>query len=296
MNVFKRRLGLVGLGRMGGGVSLRLAKRAKNLMLFDISEEKRRRHPLGRLMARSMEDLLRHSDVLLLSLPGSPEVEDVVGRYLEKDVGGKGVIDLSTSYPPSSAELYERMTAAGGFFLDASLSGGPADAVKGTLRVLAGGDRETFDKCLPVFRTFAMEAFYVGKSGSGNIAKLASNFLSILYNNLYAEIIPFIEKLGVDTETFFRVISAGGANCGMFQLYAPKMMSQDFPVSFQLALAHKDLRYLQRLFRHEELPSPMLDAGLWLFDKAESMGLMERDTAELVRVNRRLYGMDGAEP
>ena len=143
-----------------------------------------------------------------------------------------------------------------------------------------------------VYRSFAKNVLYVGKAGSANVAKLAANFISILYNALYAEILPIVEKLGVDPQTFFDIVSVGGSNCGMFQLFAPKMIKREFPISFQLALADKDLGYVKRLFEKEGLPSPMLDAGLSLFERARDMEIMQGDTSELARVTRSRYGME----
>ena len=153
---------------------------------------------------------------------------------------------------------------------------------------MVGGDREVYDAQIPIYRTFAKNVFYVGKAGSANITKLAGNFISILYTALYAEILPFVEKLGVDPRILFDIVSVSGSNCGIFQLFAPKMIKREFPISFQLALADKDLGYMKRLFDEEKLPSSMLDAGLELFEKARKMDIMQGDTGELVRVTRNL--------
>ena len=291
-NILERRIGFVGLGRMGGGMAANLAKSAAKVTLYDLSEDKRNEFSGSYRVVDGIEALLRETDILLLSLPGSPEVEDVVDGFLKNGVSGKTVIDLSTSLPFSSESLYERMKKGGGHFLDAPLSGGPQNAAEGTLNVLVGGDKDECDRHLPIFNTFASNIFYIGASGSGNIMKLATNFLSIAYNALYAEIIPFVEKLGVDPQILFDIVSAGGSNSKMFQLYAPKMIDMTFPISFQLKLAAKDLGYLKRLYEKNGLPSAMLDASLELFEEANSQGIMEGDTAELVRVVRKRYGME----
>ncbi|RKX32857.1 MAG: hypothetical protein DRP71_11460 [Verrucomicrobia bacterium] len=291
-NILEHRIGFIGLGRMGSGMAANLSKAAPNLILFDLSPVKRDEFSKSFHVVDEVEALFKEVDILCLSMPGSPEVEDVVGAFLRTDVAGKTVIDLSTSLPFSTKALHAGMREAGGHYLDAPLSGGPRNATEGTLNVMVGGERDVCERHRPIFETFATNIFYIGESGSGNIIKLASNFLAIVYNALYAEIIPLVEKLGVDPKILFDIISVSGANSKMFQLFAPKMIDMKFPVSFQLNLAAKDLSYLKKLYENEELPSTMLDASLELFEEAKSMGIMEGDTAELVRVVRKRYGME----
>lgn len=290
--ILDRRIGFAGLGRMGGGMAANLSKSATNLTLYDLSPEKRNEFSGSHRVVDDVETLFREVDILCLSLPGSPEVEDLVGAFLKTDVAGKTVIDLSTSLPFSTKELHDRMREAGGDFLDAPLSGGPQNATDGTLNVMVGGEKEVCERHRSIFDTFAANIFYIGESGSGNIIKLATNYLAINYNVLYAEILPLVEKLGVDPQILFDIVSVSGANSKMFQLFAPKMIKREFPISFQLGLAAKDLGYLKQLYEKNELPSTMLDASLELFEEASSMGIMEGDTAELVRVVRRRYGME----
>jgi 3-hydroxyisobutyrate dehydrogenase-like beta-hydroxyacid dehydrogenase len=291
-NILDRKIGFVGLGRMGGGMATNLSKSAKNLTLYDLTPEKRNEFSKSCHVAADIDALLGEIDILCLSMPGSPEVEDVVGRFIKTDVAGKTVIDLSTSLPFSTKELHDKMRKAGGDFLDAPLSGGPKNATEGTLNVMVGGEQDVCDRHRPILETFAANIFYIGESGSGNIIKLATNFLAIVYNVLYAEILPLVEKLGVDPQILFDIVSVSGANSKMFQLFAPKMIDLKFPISFQLKLAAKDLNYLKKLYDNNGLPSTMLDASLELFEEAKSMGIMEGDTAELVRVVRKRYGME----
>ena len=290
--ILEQRIGFVGLGRMGGGMAANLSKSATNLTLYDLSPEKRDEYSGSYRVVDDVEALFGEVDILCLSMPGSPEVEVVVGGFLETGVAGKSVIDFSTSLPSSTKLLHTGMQEAGGHFLDAPLSGGPQNAQEGTLNVMVGGEKEVYERHRPIFDAVATNVFYIGESGSANIIKLATNFLAIQYNVLYAEILPLVEKLGVDPQILFDIVSVSGANSKMFQLFAPKMIGMEFPISFQLNLAAKDLNYLKQIFENNELPSTMLDASLEIFEEASSMGIMEGDTAELVRVVRKRYGME----
>lgn len=286
MNTTNTRIGFIGLGLMGSGIARRLAAVGYPTVVYDVADDARQALAGVARVAESVTDLARRSDIVMLSLPGSPEVEGVVADLLEHGVRGLTVIDLSTSYPASSIKLHGQVASAGGDFLDASLSGGPRNAVEGTLNVMAGGDKDVFDRALPILRSFAKNAFYCGGPGSGNTVKLAGNYLSILYVALYAEILPLVEKTGVDPQVVLDVVGVSGANCPIFQLFAPKIARRAYDPSFRTNLAVKDLSYAQRLFEDADMTSRMLEAGLSLYQAAADAGLGDRDASEIAEVVR----------
>jgi len=288
-------IGFVGLGRMGSGIARNLAASGFSLVAFDIDSGKRKAIEPECKAEETLEAVFERADILFLSPPGSAEVEPVVRGFIAGGVRGKLVVDLSTSLPTSSRRLYREMKSAGGDFLDASLSGGPRNAAEGTLNVMVGGDEATFRSILPLLECFAKNTFHAGGPGAGNVIKLASNYLSIMYIGLYAEIIPFVKKLGVDPQKLFEVVSVSGANSGMFQSNARKMIDRSFDFSFQMALGIKDLGYLKELFEEQQKPSELLDAGLDVYGKAEQMNLMDRDISEVVKIVERMYGVEDTE-
>ncbi|MFH1616497.1 MAG: NAD(P)-dependent oxidoreductase [Planctomycetota bacterium] len=282
----KSKIGFVGLGNMGSGIARNIARAGLDIMVYDSNSDIRDKFAEIYKVAKNFEQLFNFSDLLMLSLPGSPEVENVVAEFMKTDVRGKVVIDLSTSDPYSSIELHKKMQQAGGHFMDAPLSGGPRNAAEGTLNTMVGGERELYEELLGLFKTFARDTFYVGQPGSGNTIKLASNYISILYINLYAEIIPFVEKMGVDPNELFKVVSVSGANSPIFQLVAPKIINQKHDMSFRMSLGIKDLSYIKKLFDQTRAHSAMLDGALSMFEDAINQGIDQEDISAIVKVVR----------
>ncbi|MBN2290814.1 MAG: NAD(P)-dependent oxidoreductase [Pirellulales bacterium] len=285
------KIGFIGLGRMGRGMARNLLKAKLSLMVYARSPR-----PLDEFdglcpIASSLEQLFDYCDVLMLVLPASDQVEEVVDKFIAAGVKDKIVIDHTTSYPPSTIELAERMRTAGGTMLDAPMGGGPPQAESGEITLMVGGDKQAFDKLQPIFQAVAKSIFHVGPSGQGHTIKLAGNYLSIMYTALYAEILPFAQKMGADPDKVFEVISACGANSAIFQVMAPRILHDRYEVGFQMELAIKDLTYVKRLFTEQNAQSPLLETGLELFHAARREGYSQGDTSEVARINKRLLGL-----
>ena len=282
------KMGFVGLGKMGRGLASTLGKAGYEIMVYGRSEDARRAVAADCKVADSMAEVFAYCEVLMLSLPGSAEVEEVVGNFLQSGVTGKVLIDFTTSYPDSTRELCRQMTAAGGNMLDAPLSGGPAQAASGKSTVIVGGDAALFERCKEIFDTIGQTIIYVGESGAGNTAKLASNYVSILSVAMYAEIIPLVEKLGLDPEKFYEVVSGAGGNSPIFRRSGRMMVDDKYEALFDVDMAFKDLGYIKSLFDSRDAFCGILDSGMNLFKMARCAGFGEGDMSEVCRVTRGL--------
>lgn len=225
----------------------------------------------------NIESVFTNSEIIFLSLPGSQEVEEVTTVFLTLSGTAKTVIDLSTSYPASTKQIYEKFKQKNWHFADAPLSGTPEQARQGELNILFGGDQATYNKCLPIMKTFGKKVHYMGEAGSGNITKLINNYFSIMYGILYAEGFAFAKKAGMDVKHLFDVIGESGVNCGMYQHAGRKIVEENDDPVFALKLGLKDLTYFKQLHEDSQLPALVLDSGLNLLRIAKSHGLEERD-------------------
>jgi len=274
------KVGFIGLGRMGSGICNNIIKNGHDTVVFDTNPEAYRNIEERMHAAKDVSEVFSLCEITFLSLPGSIQVEETIGKFMECGVEGKTVIDLSTSYPISSRKIYELFKNNGGYFADSSLSGSPNDSANGNLLVFFGGDKEVYDRWLPLMRTFSREVKYVGASGSGNIAKLACNYLGVMYATLYAEIFPLLEKLGVDINQFYDIIGSTKVDCGVYRFYAPKIVNKTYDMGFSLELALKDITYVKRMFEEYEVPAFILEGGLNLLRTSVKDGKANKDLSE----------------
>lgn len=284
-------IGVIGLGKMGGGVCESLLRSGQQVTAYDICQEAAQAFE-GR--ANVVQDPLRvlaACEAVILSLPSSVQVEELCERFLTAGVKGKTIVDTSTSYPLSTRDLQARFKQAGGIFLDAPLMGSPAMAADGTITLTVGGDRADFEACKPLFDCFSKQAEYVGGPGSGHLVKLALNFTGLMYALTYSHIFPLMEKLGLDTKQLFDIITTQKTDCGVFRFYGQKVAEKDYRLDFALKLGTKDLTYVKRLYEDLGCPAFILDGALDLLRTGIRDGRGDNDFSEAAATMRDYLGL-----
>lgn len=288
------RVGFIGLGLMGRGMAANLVAKGFPTTILG----RRNRAPVEALVAagaqegRSPADVAGRSDVVILCVTGTPEVETIVygsDGLLAAARPGLIVIDCSTSEPASTARIAADFAARGVPFVDAPLARTPKEAAEGRLNVMVGAEAAVFDRVRPILATFAENIFHVGGPGAGHKTKLINNFLTMGQAALIAEALVAGAKAGLDLDGFIRVVSAGGANSGIFQMVAPSALAGTYDgLNFGLDLARKDLRYYTHLTESLNAPGFLGQAVHQAFVLAASMGLGGELVGSLVKVQERL--------
>lgn len=258
------KVGFIGLGNMGGRVARAIASKGYELTVFDLNREAANAFSDAAAVAGDTLEVLRRSDIVFLSLPSSKVVEPIVDAFIQDGVADKIIVDTSTSYPISTKKMYARVKAAGGALVDLPLSGVPADAEKGKLLGMFGGDAELFEKLRPVVSCFANRYANLGGSGCGHVTKLIFNYIALSYVNTYAMAFPLTETMGLDNQQLFELLQTTGMGCGIMNFYVPKMIGKTYDMAFALELAHKDLTYVKNMFEEYQVPAFALDGVLTL--------------------------------
>jgi 3-hydroxyisobutyrate dehydrogenase-like beta-hydroxyacid dehydrogenase len=245
----KKTVGMVGIGMMGHGIASNLAKHGHPLVLFE--------HPgnqpldalkaAGAVTVTSASDLAARSDVVILVLTGSPQVEAVLagpGGVLQGLRAGNIVIDCSTALPGSTAKMAQAVQAAGGRFLDAPMTRTPKEAAEGRLNLLVGGDAALLEECRPLLACFAENITHVGATGAGHSMKLLHNYVSLGMVSLLAEAAACAEHGGVAMQSFVEVLAKGGGGGVALDRIKPYLLARDASgLRFSIANAAKDLGY-----------------------------------------------------
>ena len=278
------RIGFIGLGTMGGRMASKLIEAGHTLVVYDIEPsagaELRER---GAGWAESPADVARVSDIVLTSLPGPAEVEQVAAgdRGLAEGLRrGAVYVDLSTGSPSVVRAVAERIEAAGAHMIDAPVSGGPQGAEAGTLSVMAGGDREVFERVRPVLDTIGASVTYIGPIGAGTAAKLVHNAISMSTRIVLQEGLALAVKAGVDAATMLAVLrnASFGKQLVLTDHIPDLVLRGDFDhPRFSLGLSHKDVGLALELARQVEAPMAMAELAYEEIERAMARGWAERD-------------------
>ena len=242
-------IGMIGIGLMGHGIATNLQKHGHHVKVLEHPGNQ----PLTDLVAggattcSAARDVAAQSDVVILCVTGTPEVEAVLlgpGGVLEGLRRNTVVIDCSTAVPASTQRLARSVQDAGGRFLDAPMTRTPKEAAEGRLNLLVGGDPAVFEECLPVLRCFAENISHVGAAGAGHCMKLLHNYVSLGTAALISEAAACALRAGIRPEVFVEVLAKGGGGGAALERIKPYLLSRD-PSALRFAMnnAQKDLGY-----------------------------------------------------
>jgi 3-hydroxyisobutyrate dehydrogenase len=251
-----QRVGLVGAGLMGRGIAGNLLAAGYPLVVHKrnpaaLEERARALRDAGARITGDLAEVFRSCELLLLCLPSSIEVEEVTlgpaGLAASRGRTVKQVVDFSTARPASTRAIREKLAAQGMGFIDAPMTGGPAQADQGALNLAVGCRAEEARELAPLFAKIAKNVVYAGAPGAGNVAKLLNNFLSILDRTATSCVSLLAQDNGLDLATVKEFISVSGGYSRGFQTEIESILAGRFPLAFALEIALKDLRYASEL-------------------------------------------------
>jgi 3-hydroxyisobutyrate dehydrogenase len=219
----------------------------------------------GATWAATPKAVAEASEVVLTSLPGPVEVEAVAtgsDGVVEGLAAGAVYIDLSTGSPAVVRRIAERIKATGAHMLDAPVSGGPIGAEMGTLAVMVGGDEAVFQRVMPVLETIGAGISYIGGIGSGTVAKLVHNAISMSTRIVVQEGLALAVKAGVEPTKMLEVLRNGafGKQVLLSEHIPDLVFKGDFDhPRFTLGMSHKDVSLALELAKEMDVTLSMAE-------------------------------------
>jgi 3-hydroxyisobutyrate dehydrogenase-like beta-hydroxyacid dehydrogenase len=293
----KKRIGLIGVGLMGHGIGINILRGGYPLSVL----VHRNRGPAEDLIGhgarefKSARDIAEASDVVIMCVTGSPQVEDIVYRpdgLLAGIRDGLIVADCSTAEPDSTVKIAAAVAAKGGRFVDTPMTRTPREAEAGKLGLMTGGDRGVLADIHPILSCFADTIIHAGDVGSAHRLKLINNFLSLGTAAVVAEGITAGLKAGVDMQALHDIVVAGGANSVMFErIIKVVLQDDDTAAKFSISNARKDLRYYTNMTETLPVASFVAESVHQTFLLGENLGYGERFVPRLVDMMKELNGL-----
>lgn len=203
-----RRVGLIGVGNMGGRIGRRLHDTGVDVVGYHRDPEKVRRwglEPVG-----SVRELTGSVDVVLLCLPDSPVVESVVtgeDGVFAAARAGQVIVDTTSALPQSTRELAAAAATRGIGYVDAPVSGGARSAPKGELTLMVGGAPDAVRRVRWLFEAIASSIHIMGPVGSGHLTKILNNFLNAVSLAATSEVMVAGRTAGLDMHALLDVLS-----------------------------------------------------------------------------------------
>ncbi len=238
-----KRVGFIGVGRMGGPMARRLIAAGYSLTVYDTNETAvAPLVALGAVKAGSIAQVASAAETVFASLP-TPEIVQAVAAAVATGNRVRTFIDLSTTGPRVAAEVGASLAASGITAIDCPVSGGVVGAEKGTLAVVVAGPRDVYDRLKPTLDIIG-KSFYVGeKPGQAQTVKLVNNLLSVTALAITSEGMAMGVKAGIDPRIMLDAINAGsGRNSATQDKFPRNVVPRTFDMGFALGLSYKDIR------------------------------------------------------
>jgi 3-hydroxyisobutyrate dehydrogenase len=286
------RIGFVGLGAMGLPMTGHLIEAG-----HDVTVASRSRGPIDAALARGAKDggsprgVAEASEVVIVCVPNSPEVIDVVDDMLPVLAEGMTIVDCSTIDPEVERAQHVRVSDTGARYLDAPLSGGTAGAHKGALTLMVGGDAVTLADAEPALAPFSGLIVHVGGQGMGQVVKLCNNLIYAAQMTATAEATAMAVKSGVDMHKLFEVLTHATGDCVAVRTRLPvpgvvpeSPASNNWQPGFMTDLMAKDLDLALAYAAKTGVPAATTATARQMLMAAQRAGYGREDFSAVAKV------------
>ncbi len=287
-------IGFIGVGHMGGPMVRNLVAAGHAVTVFDLSEEALNfAVQAGATAAASAAEAVRGAEVGITMLPTGVEVRQALidDGVMAAAAPGTLLIDCSTIDVETAQAMHAAAAEAGQVMVEAPVSGGTVGAEAGTLTFMCGGEADAFARARPVLEGMGKNFVHCGGPGMGQAAKLCNNMVAGISFVALSESFVMGERLGLDTQTLYDVMSSSTASSWVLENMCPAPgpvagapSSRDYAPGFAASLMLKDLRLAQAVAGSAAAPTPLgaLTAALYgLHVNAGNGGL---DTSSIIRL------------
>jgi 2-hydroxy-3-oxopropionate reductase len=287
-------IGFIGLGTMGRPMAANLIKAGYDVCVPDrpsLSGDLR----AGARVLQSVADVASANEVIILMLPDTPDVEDVLFGPTGISHGGlrgKLVIDMSSISPAATAAFADRLAKEGAQYVDAPVSGGEIGAIAGSLTIMAGGPCPAFERAVPILRCMGSKVSHIGeRNGAGQACKIANQIIVASNIQAVAEAFALMQRCGVDLSTAREALLGGFAASRILEVHGQRMIDRKFDPGFRIVLHRKDIGLALAAAREFEAELPTASMLAALFDRAIAEGDGEKDHSFLATIAERNAGI-----
>ncbi|MGC8568802.1 MAG: NAD(P)-dependent oxidoreductase [Nitrososphaeria archaeon] len=289
------KVGFIGLGIMGSAMAMNLYRRGFLYAVYNRTRSKAAPfESLNVKVAENPKELAELSDVVITMVTDGPDTEQVLfgkNGVSESAIKGLTVIDMGTNSPAYARSFADRLEKLGMDFLDAPVTGGDVGARQGTLTIMVGGKEEVFERVRPVFEAMGKLIIYAGPVGYGQRMKLVNQVAVALSDIAMVEAMVMAERLGLDMEKVYQVLSTGGARSFSIESYMPRLLKGDLEPGFRISHLRKDLWYALEEAKKEGVALPATSMAFELFLSSENLGYGEKGIQALIKLYEKISGV-----
>ncbi|MCW3049951.1 MAG: 6-phosphogluconate dehydrogenase NAD-binding protein [Solirubrobacterales bacterium] len=290
------RVGFIGLGIMGSRMAASLRRAGHDLTVYNrtraTAETWAAEH--GATVAATPAEAGAAADVVITMVVDGDQVRDVLlgpGGVAEGAAPGTLCVDMSTIAPSETRAIGAELAEHGLSLLDAPVTGSAPRAEDGTLTIMAGGEREDFERAKPLLEAMGALVLHVGPLGQGEMLKLVNNAVAAANAATLAQALVVAKATGVDLKALVAVMGAGSGGSTMLTLKAGPMLEHDYTTLFKLEHMLKDVRLCLEEGQTAGVPFPVAAATREALSAAMGRGHADDDFAAVLEAFEGLAGV-----
>ena len=285
-------VGFIGVGNMGNPMAGNVLKAGFPMTVFDTNPEAMSNLvQAGAQKATSASEVVERSEIVLTSLPASPDVEATYlepGGLIDRARPDTILVDLSSVLPSTPRKIEPRARARGVHFLEAPVSGGVSGARAATLAIMVGGDPKILERARPVLRAIGPNIFSVGPPGAGNTVKAINNMMACVNALAMMEGVALGVKAGLDPITIYEVVKASSGGSKALERIPNSLIPRKFEPGFKVQLMNKDLETFNTIAKELHVPVSFSNVAQRYQQAAMAAGLGDHDTSVVMTIIERL--------
>jgi len=283
-----KKLGMIGLGKMGLALSRALMADGYEVWGYDIDAGRMALlKEAGGHPADSARAVAEQADITFSILLAPEHIEEnTLGPRGIAAAGRTGLIhvEMSTMLPSFQRELAAKLAAAGIEMLDAPISGSHPKVDNRTITFMVGGKQAIFERLLPILQPLAASVDYMGESGTGATMKVVTNLFVNASFALLAEVVLVGERAGLSHEAMMKCLRAGSVRGAMLEVAAPRLMARDFAPRGAVEIFYKDMGLAIELGKAHGVDLTVVKAAREMFKRAYDAGWGHDDAARVIEV------------
>jgi len=252
------KVGFIGLGNVGGKLAESLIRNKFDLTVRDLDKNLTKKFSdHGAMVAQTPKELAEKVDLIITCLP-SPEVCAEVMEKKDGVINGlsknKIWLEMSTTDESEVKRLGKLVANKQAFPLDGPVSGGCHRAATGNISIFVGGEREVFEKILPVLTVMGKKIIHTGKLGSASVLKVITNYLASVNLVSIGEALTVAKKLGMDLKTTYEAIKISSGNSFVHETESQVILNGSYNINFTMDLVVKDVGLFENLSKKYHIP------------------------------------------
>ena len=290
-----KKVGFIGLGSMGKAMATNIARAGYPLTVFDIRKEPlAEMEKLGARVAKSAREVGEESDTVIVMVLDFQQVKTAV-LPPEGALGGmrKGttLIITSTITPQDVTEMESVAREHGISVIDSPVSGGRLRAEDASLALMVGGEEAVVKENEDILKAMGSNVFHVGKVGQGQAMKLINQIMVSANIVSVAEAMVMAEKLGINLQTVYDVITKSSGTSEVLQRMGPSMIARDFVPKVTVDILIKDTGIIMDTVRSMEIPLPVSSTVYQVYRMARGRGLGQKDAISVFQLLEEFAGL-----